>query len=265
NAVGGSFILGLHGSWASFSNPTNAVGGLEFGHFMSSISVQNEVFSEVLMEQLRNRRFVYLTAQLGHDVEKRSSLRTVLSPLRLLQIMVRPARPKALQRCQQQQTIGSYRQSRMTRYGQLAAHLRLANTQDVFLIAMIHLDLPSIKAGLNQELDGGPKVGGQKVSRLAIVRSRVLGQLVRHWRDHDQPQRPSPGSALPQNVFYFFVSDHTPLAPQVNPRTVPGAIFLRAHPVASEAPLIIFPAPSFCVPRAQQRILPAATQHTRPT
>src|SRR6267142_1496025 len=87
--------------------PQPAGWGLEFGHFMSSISIQNEVFSEVLMEQLRNRRFVYLTAQLGHDVEKRSSLRTVLSPLRLGQIMVRPARPKALQRCQQQQTIGS--------------------------------------------------------------------------------------------------------------------------------------------------------------
>ena len=28
NAVGGSFVLGLHGSWASFLNPTNAVGGL---------------------------------------------------------------------------------------------------------------------------------------------------------------------------------------------------------------------------------------------
>src|SRR5882724_1764787 len=121
---------------------------------VSSISIKSEVFSEVLREQMRNRRFVYLSAQLADDVEKRCSFRTPLSPLRLPQIICGAARPKALQRCQQQQTIGSYRQSRMTRYGLLAPDLRLPYTQNVFLIAMIHLDLPSIKAGLNQQLDG---------------------------------------------------------------------------------------------------------------
>src|SRR2546422_3091836 len=194
---------------------------------------------------MRNRRFVYLTAQFADDVEKRCSFRTPGSPFGLLQIIVGPPRPKAPQRSQQQHAIGSYRQSRMTGYGLLAAHLRLAYTQDVFLIAMIHLDLPSIKAGLNQQLDGSPEIGCQKESRLAIVRARVLGQLVRHRRDHDQPQSHEPRSPLPQNVFHFFVSQHTPLAPEVNPRAVPGAILLRAHTVGSEELLCIFASSSF--------------------
>src|SRR2546427_496743 len=148
----------------------------------------------------------------------------------------------------------------MTGYGLLAAHLRLAYTQDVFLIAMIHLDLPSIKAGLNQQLDGSPEISCQKESRLAIVRARVLGQLVRHRRDHDQPQSHEPRSPLPQNVFHFFVSQHTPLAPEVNPRAVPGAILLRAHSVGSEELLCIFAATSFWGPKAQPRVLAAASQ-----
>src|SRR4029450_3128358 len=133
---------------------------------------------------MRNRRFVYLTAQLGHNVEKGRSLRTLLSPLRLREIVFGSSRAKALQRCQQQHAIGSYRQSGMTWYGLRAPHLGLSDTEDVFLIAMIHLDLPSIKAGLNQQLDGSTQVGCQKVSGLAIVQVGVLGQLVRYRRDH---------------------------------------------------------------------------------
>jgi len=39
---------------------------------------------------MRNRRFVYLSAQLAHDVEKRCSFRTLLSPLRLRLIVIAP-------------------------------------------------------------------------------------------------------------------------------------------------------------------------------
>src|SRR5438876_3635149 len=127
--------------------------------FGSSISIKSEVFSEVLREQVRNRRLVYLTAQFADDVEKRCSFRTPRSPFGLLQIIVGPPRPKAPQRSQQQHAIGSYRQSRMTGYGLLAPHLRLPYTQDVFLIAMIHLDLSSIKAVLIQHLYGSPEIG----------------------------------------------------------------------------------------------------------
>src|SRR6266404_9592033 len=227
---------------------------------MSSISIQNKVFSKVLREQLRNRRFVYLTAQLGHDVEKGCSFRVLLSPLRLPQIVFGPARSKALQGCQQQQAIGSYRQSRMTRYGLLAAHLRLAYTQDVFLIAMIHLDLPSIKAGLNQQFYGSPEVGCQKVSGLAIVQVRVLRQLVRHRCDHDQPQALGPRSAFPQHIYQLFVPHHAPLASEVNPCALPGTILLRAHSVGSKYTLCVFAATSFGGPKAQPRILAAASQ-----
>src|SRR5438128_1998775 len=148
----------------------------------------------------------------------------------------------------------------MTRYGLLAPDLRLPYTQNVFLIAMIHLDLPSIKAGLNQQLDGSPEVGCQKESWLTIVKVRVLGQLVRNRRDHDQPQPPGTRSPFPQNVFHFFVSQHTPLVPEVNPRAVPGAILLRAHSVGSEELLCIFAAPSFWGSKAQPRVLAAASQ-----
>src|SRR5438034_1911439 len=242
------------------NDPPTALVAWSLDILVSSISIKSKVFSEVLREQMRNRRFVYLTAQLADDVEKRCSFRTAPSPFGLFQIVVGPARPKAPQRCQQQHAIGSYRQSRMTWYRLLAAHLRLPYTQDVFLIAMIDLDLPSIKAGLNKQLDGSLQVGCQKVSRLAIVRARVLGQLVRNRRDHDQPQTLGTRSSFPQNVFHFFVSHHTSLAPEVNPRAVPGAILLRAHPVGSEELLCIFATPSCWGPKAQPRVLAAASQ-----
>src|SRR4030095_1395773 len=209
---------------------------------------------------MRNRRFVYITAQLADDVKKRGPFRMLCSPLGVIDIIFGPAWPKALQRSQQQQAIGSYRQSRMTRYGLRAAHLRLPNTQDVFLIAMIHLDLPSIKAGLNQQLDGSLEIGCQKVSRLPIVLMRVLGQLVRDWSDHDQAQQHGPSAALPQHVFHIFVSHHTSFPLEVNSRPVPGAILLRAHPVGSEQLLGIFAAPPLWSPKAQPSVLAAASQ-----
>src|SRR5215470_12734202 len=106
------------------------------------------------MKPSGNRRFVCLTAQLADDVEKRSSLRRVLSPFRVGEIVTSAAGTEAPQCGQQQKAIRSYRQSRMTRYRQFASHLRLAYAQKVFLIAMIDFNLPTIKTCLDQELGG---------------------------------------------------------------------------------------------------------------
>src|SRR5215813_2095939 len=124
------------------------------------------------MKPSGNRRFVCLTAQLANDVEKRSSLRSALSPFRVREIVSGAAGTKAPQCGQQQKAIRSYRQSRMTRYRQFASHLGLPYTQQIFLIAMIDFNLPTIKTCLDQELGGRFLVSRQKVSRLTIIQAR---------------------------------------------------------------------------------------------
>jgi hypothetical protein len=129
------------------------------------------------MKEAGNRRFVALSAEQGHKIQERGSLRVIAAPFGLGQIVRGTTGSEAAQRRQQQQAIGSYRQGWLTRHRVLAPHLRLAHSQNVFLIAMIYFDLPAIKASRYQQLGWGGQIGREKVSRLAIISTRVAREL----------------------------------------------------------------------------------------
>src|SRR6266542_651765 len=177
------------------------------------------------MQEAGNRRFVAVAAQQGNDIEKRRSL-GIASPLGVGQIVRGATWAKALQRSQQQQTIRSYREGRLPRYGLLAPDLRLSYSQQIFFITMIHFNLPAIKTSLDQQLGRRSQIGRQEVSRLAIVSARVRGKLVRHRSDHEQSQSASAAAAFPQHTLHLFILQQASLATEINPSSRPRTILL---------------------------------------
>src|ERR1044071_8672869 len=145
----------------------------------------------------------------------------------------------------------------MTRDRQFASHLCLADTQKIFLIAMIDFNLPTIKTGLHQEFGGRLQISRQKVSRLAIIQVRVLRQLVRYRRDHNQTQRRSAGATLPQHFINLFIFHSAMFVTEIDQDAVPGIVRLDTHMVGSEQFRCIFTTPSFWRSKTQSRV-PAA-------
>src|SRR6266498_55752 len=192
------------------------------------------------MQEAGNRRFVAVAAQQGNDIEKRRSL-GIASPLGVGQIVRGATWAKALQRSQQQQTIRSYREGRMPRYGLLAPDLRLSYSQQIFFITMIDFNLPAIKTSLDQQLGRRSQIGRQEVSRLAIVSARVRGKLVRHRSDHEQSQSASAAAAFPQHTLHLF-------------------ILLLAQLLGSEYLLIVFATRAFRSGKAEPCIFAAASE-----
>src|SRR5689334_8663629 len=133
----------------------------------SSIRIKQQIFGEIWMKKIGNRRFVALSAEQGHEIQQRGSLRIVAAPFGLGQVVRGTTGAEASQRCQQQQAIRSYRQRGLARHRMLATHLSLAYSQNVLLITMVHFNLPAIKAGLHQQFGRSGQIGSEKVSRLA--------------------------------------------------------------------------------------------------
>src|SRR5215470_12807855 len=228
----------------------------------SSIGISNKVFGEILMEEARNRRFVAVGTQPSNNVEKGRPLR-VLPPPWMRRVVLCAAWPEGLQGRQQQQTVRSNRQSWVTGHRLLVAYLGFTDSQNVFFITMIDFDLPSIKTGLDQQLDRGIEIGGQKISWLAVVGARVFGKLVGHRGDYYQSQSPLPGSALPQHAFHLFVSYGAPFASHIDTHPAPRTVLL-AHLFWGEDLLIVFAAGAFRSRKAQSRILAAASHQMGP-
>src|SRR6266545_409643 len=200
------------------------------------------------MQEAGNRRFVAVAAQQGNDIEKRRSL-GIASPLGVGQIVRGATWAKALQRSQQQQTIRSYREGRMPRYGLLAPDLRLSYSQQIFFITMIDFNLPAIKTSLDQQL-----------SRLAIVSARVRGKLVRHRSDHEQSQSAPAAAAFPQHTLHLFILQQAPRPTEINPSSRPRTILLLAQLFGSEYLLIVFATRAFRSGKAEPCIFAAASE-----
>src|SRR5260370_4966685 len=130
----------------------------------------------------------------------------------------------------------------MTGHRLHAAHLGLAHSQKIFLVTMIDFNLPSIKAGLHQQLDRSSQISRQEVSGVAIISARVQRKLIRHGSDYYESQSPLAAAAPPQHVFHLFIFDHPSLAPEINLGFVPCTFRLLAHLLGSEFLLIIFAA-----------------------
>src|SRR5260370_41321474 len=93
----------------------------------------------------------------------------------------------------------------MTGHRLHAAHLGLAHSQKIFLITMIDLNLPSIKAGLHQHLDRRSQISRQEVSGVAIISARAQRKLIRHGSDYYESQSPLSKAAPPPHVFHLFI------------------------------------------------------------
>jgi hypothetical protein len=52
--------------------------------------------------------------------------------------------------------------------------LSLTHAEQGFLIPMIHLDLPTVKIGLDQALQRSRQAGGQQVRRVSIISAPFL-------------------------------------------------------------------------------------------
>src|SRR5687768_243145 len=146
----------------------------------------------------------------------------------------------------------------MARYGLHTAHLSLAHSQQIFLITIIDLDLPPIKARLHQLLDGSSEIGSQEVSGLPIVSTRVQGKLIGHRSNYNKSQRSQPPAPLPQHAFHLFISHHAELPAQINLGFVPGNVRLQAHLLRGEKLWVIFATQAWRCGQAQPGILAAA-------
>src|SRR5215208_1853920 len=227
---------------------------------VSSISIKNKIFVEILMQEAGNRRFVALHAEQGHKIQEGGSLRVIAAPFGLGQIVRGTTGAEASQRRQQQQAIGSYRQGWLARHRVLATQLSLAHTQDVFLITMIHFDLPAIKAGLDQQFRRAGQIGRKEVSRLAIIRARVARELIGHRSDDQQAQASLTAAALPQHAVDFFVFHDAALAAKVNPSLGPATLRLLTYLLRSEKLLPVFSSLAGGGSKAKSRILTATRQ-----
>ena len=129
---------------------------------------------------------------------------------------------------EQQSAVGSDGEDRLFGHGRDIPQLRLADTQGVFLFAVIDLDLPAVEIDLQQLLEGTAQIAGKQVRWIAIVQLPALGFAIGRRRDYDETKGALLGSALPVHLGDFFIADLAALATVKDLGGFPGsALVLR--------------------------------------
>ena len=183
-----------------------------------SISVQSQILNKVGVQERANRRFAVLLSLDGQDIKERGSLR-VRSPFREVQILTGTTWSESAQSSQEREAVASDGEGGMAWYRLRRTYLSLAHAQEVLFVSMIDLDLPSVEISLNQSRcigTGSIRVGGQQVSRVAIVGTCVRGELIGHGSDNEQPQSSGASAAFPQDALDLFIAECSPLSAEID-------------------------------------------------
>lgn len=117
---------------------------------------------------------------------------------------------------QQYEAVAGDRESGMARASRRMADLGLADSEEVFFVAMLDLDLPAVVVGLNQQGGRRGEFGGEEVSRVAIADALPPLGTVGSGGENDQPQEASSGSMLPEDTGQEFAADHPITAGEVD-------------------------------------------------
>src|SRR5438876_2644267 len=226
--------------------------------FSSSMGMVDEFFREVSGQPVGTTRFVDLLTQQSRQIPQRGALART-PPLRQRQIGIGATGAVSAQTGQQQQTVASDDEGGVAWDRLLGPHLGLADAQPVFFFAMIDLDLPAIKVSLQQTRDRTFQVRGQQISGVAVVGARLLRQLVRLGRHHDQPQGAGAGGPLPQHPRHQLVANPAPLSRIAKAGALPGVMVLLAD-LLGRQDLSVLAALASGGGKAQPGVLAAAGQ-----
>ena len=117
---------------------------------------------------IQKTRFVDLYPEQSDEVQRRSPSGT-FSPLGQGHKVVGAPWSKGLQPGKEQQTVRSYSESRMARYGLSGPDLSLPHSQGVLFFPMIDFNLPAIKIGLEHDSCRAFHIRAEQIGWLAIV------------------------------------------------------------------------------------------------
>ena len=125
-------------------------------------------------------------------------------PLRQLDDGIGGSDAEGVRGADQEQCVTGYGESRNPLGGFGRAHLRVSDSDELLLVAVIDFDVPAPEVGLNHVLRGGGEIGRDQVRRLAVQKPRVCGATVGKRSDDDQPKQSVRPCFSPQQRCDFF-------------------------------------------------------------
>ncbi len=91
-------------------------------------------------------------------------------------------------RGQQEHRVAGHRQGRLALHRARSADLRLADADDLLLVAMIHFDVPAPQVILNELIERQVGIGADQIGRLSIDQLAALARALAERGDDRHAQ-----------------------------------------------------------------------------
>ena len=212
---------GYHELEERINNPVASYRVWSLDISLSSVRICHHVFRNVVLQGIGTRCVIDFLSEPGNEIECRRSV-GLFPPFRQRNKVMSAAGTELFQPRKKQEAVTGDGECRLSGNRLGRPDLSVADAYSVFLLPMIHLDLPPVKIALQQGPSIAFKVGAQKIGRVMVVLSGVHRGSVGLRGDHQQTQEAASRPSLPQDVADLFVSDVAPRTSEMNLARLPG-------------------------------------------